>query len=239
MDEILNSVNAEPEVTVEPQTTNEEVQTTGESVNSEPAAQKPVQDAQTNAQFAEMRRRNEKLQRDYEISKQYGQYGIHTEEDYQAALAEQEAQRMAENPQLLYNKLNTLEQKVTGYEEREKALARKETLLNQEKQLESDPEVGDLYKQWKGEVKQLADNANVDYETAFSYMLRRNVGQILNSTKTAGQQEAIRSITNNAQTSPGALSAGAGNVKPSVYSMSKADFRKMQEEVMRGERKTL
>ena len=232
MSDIIESSNSvEPEVTVEPQNTEENVQATGESVNSEPAIQKPVQDAQTNAQFAEMRRRNEKLQRDYEIAKQYGQYGIFTEEDYQTALAEQEAQKAGVDPQF-YQEHVTMKQEFDS-------MKREKSLMEQENSLRNDPIRGELYKSWESEVKQIASTSQVDYRTAFNYLLDKKLPDLLNSQKTAGQQEAIRSITNNAQTSPGALSAGAGNVKPSVYSMSKADFRKMQEEVMRGERKTL
>lgn len=235
MDENLNTVNADAEGAVDPQINNDVPDigaNTTEQVNSAPAEQKPVQDSRTNAQFAEMRRQTEKLQRDYEIAKQYGQHGIFTEEDYQKALAEQEAQERGVDPEF-YNEFTTMRNQLNTFQ-------REKTLMQQDNNLRSDPIRGELYKTWESEVKQIADRSNVDYVTAFNYVLNNKLPDLINNQKTAGQQEAIRSLTHNATTSPGALGSDAAiNNKNSIASMSKSDFQKLQEEVLRGERKTL
>lgn len=97
MDEIIEStVDAEPEVVVEPQIeeTTEQVETTdSENVEVAPTQEdiKPVQSAEENAKFAEIRRQAEAKAKDKVISEMYGEeYGIHTYDEYQKALKEQE-----------------------------------------------------------------------------------------------------------------------------------------------------
>ncbi|HEY5585718.1 MAG TPA: hypothetical protein VIK78_14680 [Ruminiclostridium sp.] len=53
------------------------------------------------------------------------------------------------------------------------------------------------------------------------------------------QQDTIKKIAANGLSSPGSLGGGGDNSEKTVYSMSKADFAKMQNEVLRGERKQL
>lgn len=232
MSEIIESSNnVEPGAIVEPQNT--VVQDTGASttpqVDSASATQKPVQDSQTNAAFAEMRRQNEKLQRDYDIARQYGQYGIYTEEDYQAALAAQEAQQLGVDPQF-YQEFNVMKNQLGS-------IQREKTLMEQDSNLRSDPIRGELYKSWEGEVKQVSQNAGVDYRTAFNYLLDKKLPDLLNSQRTSGQQEAIRSITQNAQTSPGALGLNAGNApKKSIKDMTVKESDDIAARVKRGEK---
>ncbi len=231
MDENLNVVNATQSEVVDTQNVQDTGASTTSQVDSATATQKPVQDSQTNAQFADMRRKNEKLQRDYDIAKQYGQYGIFTEEDYQAALAAQEAQERGVDP-TFYQEFNDMKNQLGS-------IQREKTLMEQDNNLRSDPIRGELYKSWESEVKQLVQNAGVDYRTAFNYLLDKKLPDLLNSQRTTGQQEAIRSLTHNAQTSPGALGGDTAANTNSVANMSKADFKKLQDEVLRGERKHL
>ena len=96
-------VNAGAEEVVTPQET-EQVETTTEPVNAGKeevttltVETKPVQDSETNAKFAEVRRKAESEARDKVISEMYGEeYGIHTYADYQKALAEQQRQEELE-----------------------------------------------------------------------------------------------------------------------------------------------
>lgn len=93
MEEVLSTVNAEPEVNVEPQQV-EQVEQTAESVNADNSevtsteqGEKPVQTPEENAKFAEQRRAREQaerraaeLERDHSISRTYGaEWGVHSE----------------------------------------------------------------------------------------------------------------------------------------------------------------
>lgn len=94
-DEIESVVDATTEGNVEPQIVETEQVDNLESVNDEVAPSqeesKPVQSAEDNAKYASIRREAESKARDKVISEMYGnQYGIHTYDEYQVALKEQE-----------------------------------------------------------------------------------------------------------------------------------------------------
>jgi hypothetical protein len=57
--------------------------------------------------------------------------------------------------------------------------------------------------------------------------------------KTKSEQEVIAKMQANSQSSPGSLSQGATQPNNSISSMSKSDFAKLQEQVLRGERKQI
>lgn len=221
--------------------------TTAEPVNAGAegiATSKPVQDPQTNAAFAQMRRQTEQAQRDRDalIAEIYGQNGITTYEQYQQAKAQAEAEAKAQQMNVdprFYQEVEGLKQQLSSYEQERQSMQRERTLSEQEKNLESDPHVGELFKQWKGEIKQLADQTGADYDVAFTLMLRNKIPDLLNSTKTSAEQDAVKRLINNAQSSPGALGQGAEKPSNSISNMSKSDFAKLQSEVLRGERKTL
>jgi len=106
MDELnVNTVNEVQESVVDSQpetteTVNEQVIDT--SVNKVEAAEqpleKPTQDAETNAKYAEMRRNTESETKDKMIDEMYGEsHGIHTYSEYQEAIkAQQEQEKIKE-----------------------------------------------------------------------------------------------------------------------------------------------
>jgi hypothetical protein len=59
------------------------------------------------------------------------------------------------------------------------------------------------------------------------------------SLKAQSEQEVIKKLQGNAQSSPGSLGQGGAAQTSTVSSMSKADFKAMQEQVLRGERRQL
>lgn len=66
-----------------------------------------------------------------------------------------------------------------------------------------------------------------------------NKKDIIASQTAKAQQETIKKINANGESSPGSLAGGGEAHSNSVHSMSKADFVRLQEEVLRGERKSL
>lgn len=65
--------------------------------------------------------------------------------------------------------------------------------------------------------------------------LRVNFSKMRSQT----EQEVIAKLQSNAQSSPGALGQGGEPPANSISKMSKSDFEKLQQEVLRGERKNL
>lgn len=103
---------AEPQLNTDPNTN----PGTGASVNSDPANQKPVQDPQTNAAFAEIRRQKESLEgklkaADAWVAENFGEtYGIKTWDEYQEALKKdrerQSYQTASTDPEKLQELIN-------------------------------------------------------------------------------------------------------------------------------------
>ena len=219
-----------------PQT--EQIETTqGTSVeNSAVAEQKPVQDSQTNAAFAQMRREAEQYKREVDeankiIADLYAEHGINDltalKQAYQQRKQAQEAQKVGVDPQF-YQQFQTMEQKLN-------AIEREKTLVQQDTALASDPNLGELYKQFKPEVQQLANQYSVDYDAAFTLILREKLPTLLSGTKTQAEQSAIQKLTQNAQASTGSLSGGDVDHNTSIAKMPKSDFSKLVEQVKRGE----
>lgn len=129
-----SSVNAEPVVNVEPQQTNEPVDTTAnEPVNAgsgevapSQTASKPVQSAEENAKFAAIRREAEaKAQAeaqkivDAEYSRLYGaEYGIHSKADYDAYVAKLEREQQMQKEAAEYKADPSFLAYVKGLEEK-------------------------------------------------------------------------------------------------------------------------
>lgn len=230
MEEFIESVNTEE--AAEPQENVQEVSVE----NSEVAEPKPVQDKETNAQYAAMRRETEKKAKDAVISEMYGEtYGIHTYEDYKAALdkqkAAEEAEKMGVDPDF-YQQFNSMKSKLD-------AIEREKTLLEQDAKMRSDPARGELYKQWESDVKDKAVNYAVDLKTAFLLLLDERLPDLLSGTKTKAEQEAVKKILNNAQSSPGALGSEGAEPASSLKNMSDKDFEDLVNKVKRGEIKNL
>jgi hypothetical protein len=235
---------AEPSTQTETQATETQQSNPAEGV-TEQATAAPVQDRETNAAFAQMRREAEqaKRERDQAIADIYGQsHGITTWDQYQQAKAqaeaEQKAQQMGVDPRF-YQEFEGVKQKLSFYEQQAQQMQHEKTLMQQDQNLSNDPNVGEFYNQYKDEVKTLANAAKCDYDIALTMLLRDKIPQLLNSTKSTAEQDAVKRLINNSQSSPGALSQGGANQTNSISSMSKSDFAKLQEQVLRGERKQI
>jgi hypothetical protein len=148
--------------------------------------------------------------KDAVIAEMYGTQGITTYAQYQKALADQkaaeEAQKIGIDPDF-YQRFSQLEQKL-NLTEHEKVL------MKQEHDLESDPKTGELFKQWKDEVKDYAQRANCDYDVAFTIISRNKLPELIASQVQKGEQEALKKINANAASSPGPLSADGVTVPP-------------------------
>lgn len=253
MDDITTSVNAEQGVVVDTQTT---VQDTGASVNSETATQKPVQTPEQNAEFAKIRRDAETRAKDAVIAEQYGEsHGIKTYADYQKAIADQKAatekakfqEDNGFDPDAVKPLFEQWKQNDPDFQElrqirQEKSVTTALSQLNAElKDAGIDLQLNDL------SDAELAKVPNVDKITALvkegqslaNAFFLANKKDIIARQSAAAQQEAIKKIAANGASSPGSLAAGGEGEAKSIYSMSKDDFQKMQEEVKRGERKKI
>lgn len=238
MDENLSTVNAGQEGNVDLQDTNQQ------NVQSEPVnagnqgftnqgnvqQQTQQQTPEQNAMYANIRREAETRAKDATIRElsggqfnSYAEYQDYVRQQNEAA----QAQQLGVDPAFL-NKVNSLESELTTLRQEREANA-----------LANDPVHGGYFKQWEGDIKQLAQAAGCSLRTAYSVMLERNLPNLISGMKTAGQQDAITKLTQTDQTSPGSLSSEAAGSAKSVSNMSKSDFAKLQEEVLRGERKTL
>lgn len=79
----FDNPNSEPSVTVDEGTQAQEEVSTTETVEevAEPPADKQPQDAETNAKFADMRRKMEAMEKQVKFAEKYGQYGVTNESD--------------------------------------------------------------------------------------------------------------------------------------------------------------
>lgn len=244
MDEEQVGVNeqevAEPVEQVE---TEQQQPETEEAQPQEVAA--PAQSREDNAKFAQYRRESDQArqERDSAIAELYGQsHGITTWDQYQLAKAqaeqEQRAQQMNVDPKF-FNEFENMKQELNQTKAERQMIAHEKTLMEQDKSLAADPKVGEFYTKYKSDVQRLATQANCDYDIALTMLLRDKLPDLLNSTKSSAEQDAVKRLLNNGQSSPGSLSEGGSGQSSTISSMSKADFAKMQEQVLRGERKQI
>jgi hypothetical protein len=244
MEEMLNQSENTVEV-AEPQP----VETQETSVNtSEVADPKPVQDAETNAYYAEMRRNQElneyrqKVQQyeqqvhsiDSEISKLYGDQGIHTWSDYQRAIEEQRQQQLYEEAGINPNVLNQLlenhpdiqfaRQMKQKEEENQRIASEWMELSSEFPELTVDkipPEVFRFQEQMQSQ------NKNVSLLDAYLRVTYKSLAQ-------QKEQEALQKLTQNANSTPGSLGAGAEH-KTGYSHLSAADKKALRDRVLRGE----
>lgn len=203
--------------------------------NSEVADQKPAQDAETNAQFAKVRREAETKAKDAVIAEMYGQqYGIYTYADYQKAIenqrAQEEAQRLGIDPKF-YQEFSTMKNQLSSIE-------REKTLLSQDRMLETDPKTGELYKEWRNDIHSLADQYNVDYDTAFTFLTREKIADIMAKTQITTEQNTIKNLKQNATSSTGALGSEGANHKTGYSALTAAEKKALRDKVLRGENVT-
>jgi len=245
MENIIESSEniAEPVENVEPQETEQTEQVeqsteseTGEVANST-VEEKPVQSKEENSKFAQIRREAEQKARDKTIAEmgmQWKDKPITTYSEYQSALNEQKAQQEAEQKGIdpeFYTQFKNMEQKLNSIE-------MEKTLMAQDQQLSNDPKVGSLYKEWKSDVKDIAEQYKVDLDTAFTILTRERIADVMNKQKIQGEQSAIQGLQANAQTTPGSLSSGGQETfftKAQVDSMSQEEVNKHFKEIMKSQ----
>lgn len=221
----------------EPQIEEVETQETSENT-SEVADPKPVQDAETNAHYAEMRRNQEineyrqKLQEmeKYQqfVSRLGEQYGFSPDDYMQEVIRQQQAQKFEEAgiTEEAFNNLLS-EHPDIQFAREMKAKQQEEERFKQEAN-ELFSEFPDLKPdQIPAEVWQLKEQRGIPLLEAYLRVSYKSLAQ-------QKEQEAIQKLQQNAQSTPGALGAGAEH-KTNVSDMSKSDFQSLVERVKRGE----
>jgi len=242
MDEILeSSVNAEPVANVELQenevTTNEPVNAVEGEVTT-PIVEKPVQSAETNALYADVRRKAQAEAQDKLISEMYGEsHGIHTKAEYDRAVKEQQEETQRQEYREKGIDPDMVNKLINDHPSVKQA---NEMLAKQQQEAKINSEVQALFQEFpEARDSKIPDSVfleSIDKGIPLTYAYAKY------ATKNAlaiAEQKALKGITQNAQTSPGALSTGQAAQTSSINSMSKADFQRMQNEVLMGERKTL
>jgi hypothetical protein len=236
MDENLN-VAANVEEVATPQDT--AVETTNTEVTAEPTeiletteTKEDITQTQAFSQrLKEATTKAEQRAMDKVIAEVYGSQGINTYAQYQEAMQrqqrEQEAQQKGIDPEF-YGQFKSMEEKLNSIE-------REKTMLMQEQQLSNDPKVGALFNEWKGEVKQLAQQYNVDLDTAFTILTRERIADVMSSQRVKAEQETIKGLQQNATTTPGALGVGGQEAKQDFSKMTSKDFEELTQRALRGE----
>lgn len=206
----------------------------GQQEVATPQEDKPVQDAQTNAQFAAVRRQAEKEARDNVIKEMYGDQGINSYEEYQQALrAQQEAQERQAylDRGIDPDAINSL---VANHPDVQFA---KELKAKQEAEAKFDTEANELFVEFpdldaktiQPEVFQMREQKGISLLDAYLRVNAKNF-------RSQAEQEAIRKLSANAQSTPGALGQSGNAPNNSISNMSNTDFKALQERVMRGEK---
>jgi hypothetical protein len=235
---------AEGEPTTEPST-----EPTTEPV-TEPVTE-PTPDVTNTQAFS--KRLNEMTQKaiDAEYDRLYGaEYGIHSKAEYDAAIAQQQAEAARQqfqdengfDPDVIKPVVEQMLKSDPRYQRLEQMEKEANITAAVSKFNEEFPELG---------IKSFDDIAklpNIDkmYEYVNSKGLSlndayklANYGDVIGKTATQAQQEAIKKIAANGASSPGSLAAGGEGEEKSIFKMSQTDFHKLQEEVLRGERKQI
>lgn len=229
----------------EPQQIELQVETQEISENpSEVADPKPVQDAETNAQYAEMRRKQEldeyrsnleTTQQQLERVARLAGYESHDQmiSQLDAIEQEQEAQRYREmgvDPEAF----NTL------IEQHPDIQFAREMKAKQEEEQRFQSEANELFSEFPdlkpeqipAEVWQIKEQKGLSLLDSYLRVNYKNMGQ-------QAEQQAIQKLQGNAVSSPGSLGGGDVNHVQSVSKLSSSDFNSLVDQVLRGERKQL
>jgi hypothetical protein len=236
-DIIESTVNAEPvevvdqqevtEVTENEETTEQTEQQTETTEQTEKnvieEVVKPQQSAEDNAKFASVRREAEKKARDSVIAEMYGKsHGINTYEQYQQAVAEQEKQKQIDE-------LGDIPEEVA----REIVEAR-ELKKQIEEQSKKDKEIAEFVQEFPGvttvpqEVWDIVNQKGKDLTSAYAIYLSKNMDKL----KTETEQETLKKIKQNAETSTGSIQSNA----QSNDNMTVDQVNKLLEGMGKGER---
>ena len=242
MEENLNVVNDTQTGNVDGQTETQE--TTGtESVTEEVAtSQKPVQSAEENSKYAAIRREAEQKAamkaKDEMIAEMYGEsHGIYTYAEYQKALAEQKAaeerQRFQEETGLDPTTLQPLIEKAVADHPTVKQASeflktqRVEAAVSEfakefpDLGIKSFDDIGKLPC-----IDKMTEYVNRGLSLNEAYKLA-NYGDTVSKAAQTAQQETIKKITANGESSPGSLSAGGESdfISQELFESKKNDQR--------------
>lgn len=245
-----NAENAVVEEVVAPQTETPVVEETqssevvvAESESSEVAAEpvKEVQSPDDNAKYADVRRKAEQAGRDKFISDQYGkEFNIHTEAEYKAAMAKQNQEKLEESvrngevdPKDAYEQMKANDpeyQKMLMSREEATADGQISTLNNDLKELGIDTVINSLediakLDNYEDVLKHIENGNNL----SDSYFLA-NKQSIIQSDRNKIQQDTIKQIEANGNSSVGSLSDTGETAslftEAQVDGMSQADVNK-------------
>lgn len=224
-DYIESTVNAEPEVNVEPQeeeindTQSTEQEQAEESEKEEVAEpQKPVQSAEENSKFAAIRREAEakaaekaEQQFNAQIAEIYGEFGITTIGELKERMREQREEE--ELQELLSSNIpeEYAKEMIESRRDRAERAAEKKAQQERENQIAQYEEFRETFGDIKpedipAEVWQIASKGK-DLTSAYAIYQAKN----LSTVKTQAQQEAIKAMKQNADSSTGSVNARASS----------------------------
>lgn len=216
VEEVVAPQTEEPTETVETSEPSEVVES--ESVETEvaPVAEQ-VQSKEENAKFAEVRKKAEQHAIDKFISDQYGKsHGIHTEAEYNKAIAEQKQAELLESlkdgeadPKDIYEQMKANDpdfQKMKANTQEAKVKNQLSELNNDLKSLGLDTVINSLDDlvglENSDSVIKYVEKGNTLSEAYFL----ANKQDIINKNSTKIQQDTINKIAANGESTPGALS---------------------------------
>ena len=229
-----NSNTAEEIGTIETESV-ESIESENNEEVAEPQVDRSIQSSEDNARFAKIRRDAEQRARDSvvaEMQMEWNGQPITSYQQYQQALREraliEEAQQQGLDPQF-YTDFRNMQDELNYYK-------RNTAITQQDLELVNDPVRGNIYNQWRDDIKQIAMDCNVDLKTAFSVVLEQRLNEVLEVNSKRIQQDTINKINSN-QVTPGSLSASNDQPSINAWDMSDDDFSKMVERASRGELK--
>ena len=217
-------------------------------------------DVSTTKAFSDRLKESTQKAIDTEYSSLYGaEYGIHTKAEYDKAIAKQttdnENQQFQEQTGVstdvfdkrAEDKYNQLREADPYYQQYKASMATSNQnaaltdLNNDFKDCGIDLNIKDFSAE---EIKKIPNVDKVTElirsgKTLAEAVFLANKKDFLSKQAQAAQQDTIKKIAANGASSPGSLGGGGEGQEKTVYSMSKDDFKKMQDEVMRGDRKKI
>ena len=228
---------AEP---VEQEETTDTTDTTETEETEAVTEEEPKQSQEDNAKFANMRRetdsyRKQAQEADELMSQMYGEsHNIHSVREYKAAMEKQsqaeEAERQNVNPDF-YSKVNNMQSELNAMRQ-EKALSAQDT------QLSNDPKNGELYKEWRDEIHGIASEHNVDYDIAFTYLVRERISDLMSKSSQKAEQKTLSNVINRGKKQVETGGEGGTSGKIDVNSLTDKQMEDIEERAMRGEKIT-
>lgn len=256
--EEINNVAANTEEVATPPTSETVVENNTEPIetaNSHETQTEP--DVTTTQVFSKRLKEATSKAKDELIAEMYGEtHGITSYADYQRAIAEARAaeerakiqEKIGVDPDELKPIFQQWKETDPDFQELKSIRAEKNIstalsdLNNELKEAGVDLQLKDLSETEVGKLPNVDKIINLiqtkGHSLADAFFIA-NKKDIIAKQAEKAQQEAIAKITANGASSPGSLAGGGEGQGKSIFSMDGADFKKLQEEVLRGERKKL